>query len=93
MQTIATHVQDKSLALAVWAQNAVTEVVDATRRRMREERGQTAIEYAGILALVGLLFVAIFALNLDDKVKSWGQKVIDAIDNGSGSGGGGGKKP
>ena len=34
----------------------------------RGERGQAAISYAGVLALLGLVFVAVFALGLDGRV-------------------------
>lgn len=54
--------QDISIRTAVAIQNLV--------QRMRdEERGQTAVEYAGILVLIALIFVAIFATNLDTAVR------------------------
>jgi Flp pilus assembly pilin Flp len=47
--------------------------------RVREqERGQTAVEYAGILALIALIFVALFGLNLDNTIKG---VVSDAVDD------------
>jgi Flp pilus assembly pilin Flp len=53
--------QDISIRTAVAIQNLVL--------RLREERGQTAVEYAGILALLAVIFAALFAANIDDKIK------------------------
>jgi Flp pilus assembly pilin Flp len=38
------------------------------RRADRDQRGVTSSDYAGILAVVALVFLALFALNLDDRV-------------------------
>ena len=38
------------------------------RRAHRDQRGITSSDYAGILVLVSAIFLAMFALNLDDKV-------------------------
>lgn len=54
--------QDISLRTAVAIQNFVV--------RLREERGQTAVEYAGILALLAVVFAALFAADIDGKIKA-----------------------
>jgi Flp pilus assembly pilin Flp len=54
--------QDISLRTAVALQNFVL--------RLREERGQTAVEYAGILALLAVVFAALFAADIDGKIKA-----------------------
>jgi len=54
--------QDISLRSAVAVQNLVL--------RLREERGQTAVEYAGILALLAVVFAALFAADIDGKIKA-----------------------
>ena len=72
MQTIA----DKSLALAVNTQTIVMSIVDGVKEgvkdraeRLRdEERGVAAVEYAGVLLIVGLIFAGIFALHLPTEV-------------------------
>lgn len=56
-------------------------------RRLREESGQAAVEYGGILAVIALIFVALFALNLDSTISN---AVRDAVNSILGSGGGGG---
>jgi len=37
-------------------------------RRLRGELGQTAVEYGGILAVVAIVFLALFAAPIGDKV-------------------------
>ena len=54
--------QDISIRTAVALQNLVL--------RLREERGQTAVEYAGILALLAVVFAALFAADIDGKIKA-----------------------
>ncbi len=54
--------QDISLRTAVAIQNFAL--------RLREERGQTAVEYAGILALLAVVFAALFAADIDGKIKA-----------------------
>jgi len=54
--------QDISTRTAVALQNFVL--------RLREERGQTAVEYAGILALLAVVFAALFAADIDGKIKA-----------------------
>ncbi len=54
--------QDISIRTAVALQNFVL--------RLREERGQTAVEYAGILALLAVVFAALFAADIDGKIKA-----------------------
>jgi Flp pilus assembly pilin Flp len=49
-----------------------------------DEEGQTAVEYAGILAVIALIFVALFALNLDTTISN---AVKDAVNSILGKGG------
>jgi Flp pilus assembly pilin Flp len=61
-----------------------TVAVQNLRRRMREESGQAAVEYGGILAVIALIFVALFALNLDTTISN---AVRDAVNSILGKGG------
>jgi len=61
--------------------------VQGLLRRLREESGQAAVEYGGILAVIALIFVALFALNLDTTISN---AVKDAVNSILGTGGGGG---
>jgi Flp pilus assembly pilin Flp len=87
MQSIA----DKYLALAVQTETFVSNMFEDlkdhladTPRRMREERGVAAVEYAGVLLIVGLIFAGIFALNLPSHVAAWAKKVVTVVDQGGG---------
>ena len=68
--------QDISIRTTVAVQNLL--------RRVREESGQAAIEYGGILAVIALIFVALFALNLDTTISN---AVRDAVNSILGKGG------
>ena len=68
--------QDISIRTTVAVQNLL--------RRMREESGQAAVEYGGILAVIALIFVALFALNLDTTISN---AVRDAVNSILGKGG------
>ena len=75
--------QDISIRTTVAVQNLL--------RRMRQESGQAAIEYGGILAVIALIFVALFALNLDTTISNAVRDAVNSIlGNGGGGGGGGG---
>jgi Flp pilus assembly pilin Flp len=71
VQDITTSVQDISIRTAVAMQNLYFRMRD-------EERGQTAVEYAGILALIAVIFAALFLADIDGKIKD---KVGPAVDN------------
>jgi Flp pilus assembly pilin Flp len=90
MHTIGAYLQDKSVALVVHAQNGARALVGgavagvgggfrAHHRRLREETGQTAVEYAGILLLIALVIGAVFMLHLNQKIQAWGQDAINSI--------------
>ena len=49
-----------------------------------DEEGQAAVEYGGILAVIALIFVALFALNLDSTISN---AVKDAVNSILGKGG------
>ena len=63
--------QDISIRTAVALQNMVM--------RLREERGQTAVEYAGILALLAVVFAALFAADIDGKISKAVGPAVDKI--------------
>ena len=86
MQSIASHLQDKYLAVAVHTQVVMTALAEGARdwhERMRDERGQSAVEYAGILVIIGLIFSALFALKIPSHVRDWAKAALDHIDSGA----------
>ena len=54
--------QDISIRTAVAIQNLFFRMRD-------EEEGQTAVEYAGILALIAVIFAALFLADIDGTIK------------------------
>ena len=64
--------QDISIRTAVAIQNLSLRMRD-------EEEGQTAVEYAGILALIAVIFVALFLADIDGKIKDAVGPAVDKI--------------
>ena len=65
-------------------QYALIELLGRMEQRLRDQEGQTAVEYAGILAFVGVLFLAIFKANIPQAVGKWAAKVVSDITSGLG---------
>jgi Flp pilus assembly pilin Flp len=63
--------QDIAIRLAVAIQNLPA--------RMRDEEGQTAVEYAGILAVIALIFLALFKLDLAGDIGGAVEKAVNQI--------------
>ncbi|HET8952506.1 MAG TPA: hypothetical protein VFN44_18425 [Solirubrobacteraceae bacterium] len=64
-------------------------------RRLRDERGQTAVEYGGILAVVAIIFLAIFTTPLGDDISCTAQRAVAQVlgqDPPGCAGGGGGER-
>ena len=64
--------QDISIRTAVAIQNLFLRMRD-------EEEGQTAVEYAGILALIAVIFAALFLADIDGKIKDAVGPAVDKI--------------
>jgi Flp pilus assembly pilin Flp len=71
------------LRLAVQLQNAIAGLKDSLMDRARDERGQTAAEYLGIIVVVAAIIIAILgqATGISQKVVSGIGKAIDKIAN------------
>ena len=63
--------QDIAIRLAVVIQNLPA--------RLRDEEGQTAVEYAGILAVIALIFLALFKLDLAGDIGGAVEKAVNQI--------------
>ena len=50
--------------------------------RMREERGQTAAEYMGILFVVAALIVGVMGAHMDTSIRDRLGKIVEAIGKG-----------
>ena len=75
--------QDITIRTAVAVQNLVHRLRD-------DEDGQAAVEYGGILAVIALIFIAVFGLGLDGIISDAIDKAVGEILTGNGGGGGGG---
>jgi Flp pilus assembly pilin Flp len=63
--------QDIAIRLVVAIQNLPA--------RLRDEEGQTAVEYAGILAVIALIFLALFKLDLAGDIGGAVDKAVNQI--------------
>jgi pilus assembly protein Flp/PilA len=59
--------------LTAWLQNAVYDA----RARLRDESGQTAAEYMGVIVLIAAILAAIAVSDIGDKLVG---TIVDAID-------------
>ena len=64
--------QDITLRTTVAVQNFLA-------RLKEDEEGQAAVEYGGILAVIALIFVALFALNLDTTISNAVKDAVNSI--------------
>jgi len=64
--------QDIPLRTTVCVQNFLARLKD-------DEEGQAAVEYGGILAVIALIFVALFALNLDSTISNAVKDAVNSI--------------
>jgi Flp pilus assembly pilin Flp len=69
-------INDLTLRTAVAVQNFVH---DAAERLKDDEEGQTAVEYAGIIALIAVIFALLFAVNIPQKIKDAVGPAVDDI--------------
>jgi len=64
-----------TMPTAVVVQNFVHDAAE----RLKDEEGQTAVEYAGIIALLAVIFAALFAVNIPQKIKDAVGPAVDDI--------------
>ena len=74
MQTITDRTEELARELAIRTRVAMASLA----HRAREQRGQTAAEYMGILLIVALIIGALVSLDVDGKIST---AVGDFIEN------------
>jgi hypothetical protein len=78
-----------SRELAIRARVAMQDVAGRTRdlvERARDERGQTAAEYMGVLLLVSLIIAALFTSSIGDWITNGVGDLVNDIANGESDG-------
>jgi Flp pilus assembly pilin Flp len=78
VQSISDRTEE--LAIRTWV--ALTGAGRALAERAREQRGQTAAEYMGILLIVALIIGALVSLDVDGKIRGYVEDFIDNIAKG-----------
>jgi Flp pilus assembly pilin Flp len=82
MQTITDRTEALSRELAIRTRVAISDLVHAVTERAREQRGQTAAEYMGILLIVAMIIGALFSLGVHTMIKDAVEGFINNIKSG-----------
>ena len=78
MQTITDRTQE--LAARSWL--ALSAAGSALAERARDERGQTAAEYMGLLFVIALIIGALISLKIHEDIAKAAEGLINDISNG-----------
>jgi Flp pilus assembly pilin Flp len=79
MQTITDRTEELTRELAIRTRVAISDLVHAVGERAREQRGQTAAEYMGILLIVAMIIGALFSLGVHTMIKDAVEGFINNI--------------
>jgi Flp pilus assembly pilin Flp len=82
MQTITDRTEELGRELAIRTRVAISDLVHAVTERAREQRGQTAAEYMGILLIVAMIIGALFSLGIHTMIKDAVEGFINNIKSG-----------
>jgi hypothetical protein len=82
MQTITDRTEELARELAIRTRVAMSGLVQAVSDRAREQRGQTAAEYMGILLIVALIIGFMVALKLHEDIANAAQGFVNNIKGG-----------
>jgi Flp pilus assembly pilin Flp len=80
MQTITERTEELVREAGIRTRLALDELAERTR----EERGQTAAEYMGILFVVAAIIAALITADVPEKIGDAAATLIDKIANGGG---------
>ena len=84
MSDFTTTLQDSYREFCIQVHGHAARVGAEIRRRTRDENGQTAAEYMGILLIVAVIIGALFASGIGDQIVTKAKEQIDKIASGSG---------
>jgi hypothetical protein len=82
MQTIVHRTEEAARELGIQARITLDNVLHALSEKAREQRGQTAAEYMGILLVVAVIIGAIATSGVGDKISGLIGDMIDSIKSG-----------
>ena len=83
MQSIVHRTEHMTRELGIHAKVALDSILAVVAERAREQRGQTAAEYMGILLVVAVIIGAIATSGIGDKISGFANGLIDEINGGS----------
>jgi Flp pilus assembly pilin Flp len=90
MQTIVRRTEVATRELGIQARIALDNLRGALAERARDERGQTAAEYMGILLIVAVIIGAVATSGIGGKLSGLIGDMIDSISSGDKKAPGGG---
>ena len=79
MQTLVNRTEEATRELGIQAWG----MLHALAARAREQRGQTAAEYMGILLVVAVIIGALIAAAVDGKIAKAANEMVDKIAGGN----------
>ena len=82
MQTIVHRTEEAARELGIQARITLDNVLRALSEKAREQRGQTAAEYMGILLIVAVIIGAIATSGVGGKISGLIGDMIDSISSG-----------
>jgi Flp pilus assembly pilin Flp len=82
MQTITDRTEELTRELAIRTRVAMSDLVHAVTERAREQRGQTAAEYMGLLLIVAMIIGALFSLGVHTMIRDAVEGFINNIKSG-----------
>jgi Flp pilus assembly pilin Flp len=83
MSDLITTAQDTFRQQCIEAFVGLQAWAEGLAERAREERGQTAAEYMGILFIVMVIIAAVFTSHLDTKIADRVSTIVTNIGNGT----------
>jgi Flp pilus assembly pilin Flp len=83
MQTIVHRTEEATRELGIQAKILLDNMLYALAERAREDRGQTAAEYMGILLVVAVIIGAIATSGIGGKIAGLIEDMIDAVAGGN----------
>jgi Flp pilus assembly pilin Flp len=82
MQTIVHRTEEATRELGIQVYVGLHRLATALAERAREQRGQTAAEYMGILLIVAVIIGALFSAGIGDKIETLTSRMINHIAKG-----------